>query len=172
MIVEFRDAGDAFDTDGRGAETTGFLMRTFEMEAMRSFESSVEKNRFLEFAILISGFLTKSTAPAESASNTLRLREETRMTGSGFDGRSCFKNSIPFIPGISTSKVTTSGCSFGIFCLASYALIAYPTTSMSDCEERNCIIICRKREESSTINTFIFFVNMISTLSFHKNIDL
>ena len=87
---------------------------TFANEAMWILEFKAEKNCSLE-TIFISGFLTKSTAPAESTSNTFRFREDTRTTGIGCRGRKSFKKSIPFNPGISTSIVITSGFKSGIF---------------------------------------------------------
>ncbi|GFI38070.1 hypothetical protein IMSAGC015_02259 [Lachnospiraceae bacterium] len=107
-----------------GAAGAGLPIRTLATDAVLTLEARAEKNSSLELLWLISGLRTKSTAPADSASNTLRFNEDTRITGNGLVGRSCFKNSIPFIPGISTSIVMTSGRRRGIFCLASKALIA------------------------------------------------
>ena len=52
-----------------------------------------------------SGLRTKSIAPASKASNTRKFSEETKIIGTGFSGKYCFKKSMPLIPGISTSKV-------------------------------------------------------------------
>ena len=73
---------------------------------------------------------TKSTAPADRASNTRRSREDTRITGRGTTGSSCFKKSMPFIPGISTSRVITSGFTWSTLARASLALKLVATTSM------------------------------------------
>lgn len=77
-----------------------------------------------------SGLRTKSTAPADRASNTRRSREDTRITGRGTTGSSCFKKSMPFIPGISTSRVITSGFTCSTLARASLALKLVATTSM------------------------------------------
>ena len=66
-----------------------------------------------------SGLRTKSTAPADRASNTRRSREDTRMTGRGTAGSSCLRKSMPFMPGISTSRVITSGLSWATLVMAS-----------------------------------------------------
>ena len=114
-----------------------------------------------------SGLRTKSTAPAASASKTRRLREETRMTGRGCDGRNCFKKSMPLMPGISTSSVITSGERCWSFVFASMALTAYPTTSMRGEAESPWMMTLRATAESSTTKTRIFrFVVCISTGTF------
>ncbi|MPN21936.1 hypothetical protein SDC9_169318 [bioreactor metagenome] len=76
------------------------------MEAILIFEaSSLEK-----FSISpASGLAIKSTAPACNASNTIPFAALTTIMGMGCWGMRSFKNSIPFMPGISTSNVITSG---------------------------------------------------------------
>ena len=71
-----------------------------------------------------SGLRTKSTAPTARASNTFKFKEDTTITGMGWVGRYCFKNSMPFCPGISTSMVITSGWYWGILFFASRVLMA------------------------------------------------
>ena len=76
------------------------------------------------------GFATKSTAPAFNASKTLSVNELTITTGIGCCGISFLKNSIPFILGISISRVITSGLCFIIISLASNGFSATATTSI------------------------------------------
>ena len=103
--------------------------RILDWEATISLEISMDRKASLLIWLFISGFLTKSTAPAARASNTFMLREDTNMTGRGCLGSSSFKKSRPDIPGISISKVRTSGLRAGIFFLASKASVAYPMIS-------------------------------------------
>ena len=115
-------------TEGGEAGAAGGI-RTRDAAAAVNFAMSMERNASLSTWLSISGFLTKSTAPAASASKTLTFREDTRMTGIGWLGRYSFKKSRPDIPGISISRVSTSGFKTGILFLASKALTAYPTIS-------------------------------------------
>ena len=108
----------------------------------------------LDSPLASSGFRTKSTAPASRASKTLRFREDTRITGIGWTGSSCFKKSMPDIPGISISRVSISGCSSGIFSWASRAFTAYPTTWKRSSSERERISQVRNKGESSTTINF------------------
>ena len=65
------------------AEACGAASRTCEAEAMVSFARTFAKNASFCILLSASGLRTKSTAPADSASNTLTFKEETRITGSG-----------------------------------------------------------------------------------------
>ena len=103
-----------------------------------------------------SGLRTKSTAPADRASNTRRFREETRITGSGYCGSSFLRKSMPLIPGISTSEVITSGRSCPTLVRASWALMAMPATSIFGCFPSPWAIIVRAMMESSTTRTRTF----------------
>ena len=112
---------------GVGASWEG--RRTCALEPTASFVFSVAKNASFPPSFSIPGLRTKSIAPAANASNTLILREETRTTGTGWIGRTSFKNSSPLMPGISISIVMISGLRSGSLFLASRAFTAYPTTS-------------------------------------------
>ena len=127
---------------------------TWEAAATRSLERSIERKISLDSPLASSGFRTKSTAPASRASKTLRFREDTRITGIGWTGSSCFKKSMPDIPGISISRVSISGCSSGIFSWASRAFTAYPTTWKRSSSERERISQVRNKGESSTTINF------------------
>ena len=65
------------------------------------------------------GFVTKSTAPSSNARiavwQPFSVREETMTTGIGLARISFSRNASPSIRGISTSKVSTSGCRLLIF---------------------------------------------------------
>ena len=98
------------------------IERTLAKEAITIFCDSVEMNSSL--VRLPSGFRTKSTAPAASASKTRRFRDETRITRTEYLGRSCLSRSMPLMSGISTSKVITSGCRASTLRVASAALMA------------------------------------------------
>ena len=136
MTVPLSDSGlncDITLPDIRRLEVAGAVwdggMRILDWEATISLEISMDRNASLLIWLFMSGFRTKSTAPAARASNTFMLREDTSMTGSGCLGSSSFKKSRPDIPGISISKVRTSGLRTGIFLLASKASVAYPMIS-------------------------------------------
>ncbi len=130
--------------------------RTFATDAILIFSIRFAINA-VTFCLSMSGFRTKSTAPAESASNTLRFSEETSITGTGYFGISCFTNSSPVIFGISTSSVTTSGRRFGICLMASNASTAEPTISNSGNLDRLSVRSFRNNMLSSTTKTLILF---------------
>ena len=65
---------------------------------------------------------------------------------------------MPFIPGISTSSVMTSGRKVSIFARASLALKLVATTSMLGEVFRPLEIMVRARTESSTTMTRIFLL--------------
>ena len=75
------------------------------------------------------------------------------MTGMGWMGRSCFKKSIPLMPGISTSEVITSGLNCSTLAMASFALKAVATTSIWGEVDSPLEIMVRAKMESSTTRT-------------------
>ena len=100
--------------------STRFNLPTFAVDAILTFvANSCVKKLFNCSLVKLSGLLTKSTAPASSASNTLSLNALIITTGNGYCGISFLKNSIPLILGNSTSNVITSGLYFTIASLAS-----------------------------------------------------
>ena len=114
-------AGETEDREGAAGETAA-RRRTLAQEATTIFWARESRKDCL--LSVPSGFRTKSTAPAARASKTLRFRDETRITGRGVTGSSSLRKSIPLVPGISTSRVITSGARLEIFPLASKALTA------------------------------------------------
>jgi len=70
-----------------------------------------------------------------------------------------FRKVMPSMRGISTSKVTTSGLSAVMYCLASKGSDALPTTSMSGCLHRMPSRMVWITGESSTMRTRILFMN-------------
>ena len=104
--------------------------RTWAEAAMLIFPLSSPTNRARSAPLCTLGFSTKSTAPASRASSTLMGRELTTITGTGWMGMSFFRKSMPFIRGISTSRVTTSGWSERIFSIASKESTAVPMISI------------------------------------------
>jgi hypothetical protein len=87
-----------------------------------------------------------------SAPSAVRL--ETMMTGVGRSSMILRRKSSPFMPGMATSSVTTSGSSARISSRACIASQAEPTTEMSGAE-RALAISRRIRALSSTTATRI-----------------
>jgi hypothetical protein len=106
--------------------------------------------------------VTNSTAPSSSArkvtSEPVSVNDEIITTGIGFARISLSRNSRPFIFGISTSSVMTSGLRSRIMSRASNASAAQPTTSMSSCSLRMSVRTSRIMRESSTMRTLILSV--------------
>jgi hypothetical protein len=108
----------------------------------------------------LAGFVTKSVAPAASASRVAvapaTLSVLNMMTGMDrFFLRSSRSVSRPSSSGISMSSVTTSGLSVSIFARAMRPLAAVPTTLMSGLLPRASTIRRRTTTESSTTRTEI-----------------
>ena len=83
------------------------------------------------------------------------VADEIITTGMGLARIRRSRNSRPFIFGISTSSVSTSGSSSLILSRASKASAAAPTTSMSGCSLRMSVRTSRIMRESSTMRTLI-----------------
>ena len=81
------------------------------------------------------------------------VNDEIITTGVGRARIRRSRNSRPFILGISTSSVITSGFRSRIMSRASYASAAAPTTSMSACSRRMWVSTSRIIRESSTMRT-------------------
>ena len=69
-----------------------------------------------------------------------------------------FNVSMPFMPGICRSSVTTLGCNSSIFFMQKVPSIAVPTTSIEGSASSICGISFRIKAESSTTSTRTFFV--------------
>jgi hypothetical protein len=80
------------------------------------------------------GLATKSKAPRPNAFSVTdapsTLCELKTMTGTGRERMISFSVSIPFIPGISKSRVTTLGRNSSIFFRQKVPSMAVPTTSI------------------------------------------
>ena len=111
-----------------------------------------------------SGFVIKSEAPDEIASKVILapfLAIEDRIITGVFSPILffSFKNSIPFISGISRSRIIISGLRTGIFCSANIPFIAFPATVISSCDSIILLIKALISAESSTISIFILSVS-------------
>ena len=121
-------------------------------------------------AVASLGLVTKSNAPSPSAfivpDAPSMLCELNTITGTGCRRIISFRVSMPFMPGISRSSVTTLGFSSSIFFRAKLPSIAVPTTSMDSSAASICGIILRISAESSTTSTRtgFFFVFIPETL--------
>ncbi len=163
-IITWSREGFAPSRGALGTATgTAGARRTFAPAAAMTFwVNAVIKTSFWPG----SGLRTKSTAPADRASNTRRFREDTRITGRGYLGSSFLRNSIPFMPGISMSEVMTSGLTCATLDKASTALNAVPTISIRGLLASPCVIIVRARTESSTTRTrIVLFMDHIEAVS-------
>ena len=103
------------------------------------------------------GLVTKSNAPSPSAFMVTDapsvLCELNTITGTGCRRMISFSVSMPFMPGISRSSVTTFGFSSSIFFRQNVPSIAVPTTSMDSSAASICGISFRISAESSTTST-------------------
>ena len=108
-------------------------------------------------AVASFGLVTKSNAPSPSAFIVTVapsvLCELNTITGTGCRRMISFNVSIPFIPGISRSSVTTFGFNSSIFFRQNDPSIAVPTTSMDSSPASICGISFRISAESSTTRT-------------------
>ena len=107
------------------------------------------------------GLVTKSKAPSPRALNVMEAPsvecELTTITGNGCRRMISFKVSMPFMPGICRSSVTTWGCNSSIFFRQKFPSIAVPTTSMEGSTSSICGISFRIKAESSTTSTRTLF---------------
>ena len=81
------------------------------------------------------------------------LCELTTMTGTRWRRMISFSMSMPFMPGISRSRVTTCGRNSSIFLSPKFPSMAVPTTSMEVSVCKICGINLRMSAESSTTRT-------------------
>ena len=106
------------------------------------------------------GFAIKSTAPYSIAWSVVSVPFcvvlDNITTATGVSIIICFNASNPFISGISTSSVTTSGFNAFIFRMASFPFRAIPTTSITLLSLKKSPMSLRINAESSTINNFFF----------------
>ena len=110
-------------------------------------------------ALAIEGLATQSKAPSSSAckdaSAPRPVSVETMTTGIGRRRMIFSRNSRPFMAGISTSSVTTSGFSALMAWRASAEEAACPTTSMPGSRRKVAVTKPRMVAESSTTSTRI-----------------
>ena len=103
------------------------------------------------------GLATKSNAPSPRAFKVMDappvLCELKTMTGTGWRRMISFSVSMPFMPGISRSSVTTLGFNSSIFFRQNVPSMAVPTTSMESSACNICGISLRISAESSTTST-------------------
>src|SRR5579862_5990765 len=146
----------AFIFSGFGG-TPGSI-RGFNLQSAAAFTFAINSRAVsVMWAEASLGLVTKSNAPSPSAFMvTLApsvLCELKTITGTGCLRMISFSVSMPFMPGISRSSVTTLGFSSSIFFRLNVPSIAVPTTSMDSSAASICGISFRIRAESSTTST-------------------
>lgn len=113
--------------------------------------------------VALVGLPTQSTAPSSRARRVISapawVRLETMTTGIGRRRMIFSRNSMPFMFGISMSRVTTSGFRALIMPRASNGSPAAPTTSISGSRVRAAVIRLRMVAESSTTRTQILAIS-------------
>ena len=133
-------------------------MRGFNLHSAAAFTFAINSLAISAMCAEASlGLVTKSNAPSPSAFMvTLApsvLCELNTITGTGWRRMISFKVSMPFMPGISRSSVTTLGLSSSIFFRQKVPSMAVPTTSIDSSTASICGISLRISAESSTTST-------------------